>query len=87
MTESTATAQRALHARPASILSRAAAQFTSEVVLVAGDRSANAKSVLSLMALDVDAGAELIVRASGEDEAQAVKVMRGLIEDTGEPDG
>jgi phosphotransferase system HPr (HPr) family protein len=87
MTEESATVSRALHARPASQISRTAAQFSADVQLLANGGTANAKSVLSVMALDVDEGAELIVRAHGDDEDQAVDAVRRLLEGRGDSDG
>jgi phosphotransferase system HPr (HPr) family protein len=66
------TASQALHARPASLLARAAAGFESKLSVALGEAEADAKSVLSLMALDVAAGDSVTVRADGPDAEEAI---------------
>jgi phosphocarrier protein FPr len=61
-----------LHARPAAVVAAAARQFTSDVRLVKGDREANARSLVSIMALEVGRGDTVTVVARGEDAAQAI---------------
>ncbi len=46
----------ALHARPAGVVSREAMQFSARLTLVFGDRKADAKSVLRVMALGAEPG-------------------------------
>jgi phosphotransferase system HPr (HPr) family protein len=75
MTERSVVAARALHARPASELVAAAGRYAADVTLVRGDREANAKSIISVLALDVGAGTELIVRADGPDAEAAVAAL------------
>ncbi|HEX6656143.1 MAG TPA: phosphoenolpyruvate--protein phosphotransferase, partial [Candidatus Limnocylindria bacterium] len=60
-----------LHARPAAVLANLARQFTCDVWLQRGDARANAKSVVSLMSLDVRHDDKVTVVAQGPD-AQAV---------------
>jgi phosphotransferase system HPr (HPr) family protein len=85
MIEVSVTVRDALHARPASRVSQCAAQFSAETVLVAGERSGNAKSVLSLMALGVEAGSSVVLRATGDDGEAAIdalsRVLEGRLED------
>jgi phosphocarrier protein FPr len=54
-----------LHARPAAVLASLAKGFQSTVKLQMGDRQANARSVTSIMALEVEHGAKVQVVASG----------------------
>nr|MBA2302558.1 phosphoenolpyruvate--protein phosphotransferase [Acidobacteriota bacterium] len=68
-----------LHARPAAIIAARARQFKSSVRLVRGDRHANAKSLTSLMALEVAAGDAVIIEASGGDASQAVAVLSRVV--------
>jgi phosphocarrier protein FPr len=68
-----------LHARPAAVIAARARQFKSAMRLVRGDRRANAKSLTSLMALEVAAGDAVVVEASGEDASQAVAVLSRVI--------
>ena len=74
-----------LHARPAAVLASVAKGFKSNVKLQLGDRQANARSVTSILALDVTQGAKLQVIATGPDAAIAVeKLARILAEGCGD---
>ncbi len=64
-----------LHARPAAAVSAGARRFTSDVRLVKGDREANARSVVSIMALEVTGGDTVTVVARGEDAGAAVAAI------------
>jgi phosphocarrier protein FPr len=69
------TADTGLHARPAAVLAAAARRFTSDVRLVKGNRDANVRSVVSIMALEVGGGDTVTVVARGEDAADAVAAI------------
>jgi phosphoenolpyruvate-protein phosphotransferase len=64
-----------LHARPAAVVAAAARRFTSDVRLVKDGREANARSVVSIMALEVAGGDRVIVVARGDDAAPAVAAI------------
>ena len=64
-----------LHARPAAVLAQRARAFQSEVLLWKSERSANLKSMTSVMALATRAGDELIIEARGPDAAAAVRAL------------
>jgi len=65
----------ALHARPAGLFVRTAAGFRSDVTVSAGGRSANAKSILSVLALGARGGTALELRAEGEDAEAALAAL------------
>jgi phosphotransferase system HPr (HPr) family protein len=69
----------ALHARPAGALVRAAAVFSAEIFVSANGRRANAKSILDILALGAEGGAELLIDASGTDAAEAAGHLAELI--------
>ncbi len=72
-----------LHARPASHLQAAAGRFAGTVTLV-NDRTgatANAKSVLSLVAADVRHGDACRLRVDGADERAAVESLAAFVRD------
>src|SRR5678815_3085787 len=62
-----------LHARPAAVLANVAKSFQSEVKLQLGDRTANARSITGIMALEVAQGDKVVVVAKGADAKQAVE--------------
>jgi phosphocarrier protein FPr len=68
-----------LHARPAAVLANIAKSFRSAIKLQLGDRQANARSVTSIMALDVSQGAKVQVLASGPDAAAAVEKLSAVL--------
>jgi phosphoenolpyruvate-protein phosphotransferase len=68
----TVTLRQGLHARPAALLAQRAKSFGAQASLGAHGRSANARSVVAIMALGVRQGDELSIQASGADAAQCV---------------
>lgn len=67
-----------LHLRPASLLVQTAAQFQSKIQVQFDEKTANAKSMLGVMKLGVSVGDTIVVRAEGEDAAQAIAALTDL---------
>jgi phosphocarrier protein HPr len=67
-----------LHARPAAMLVQKASKFKSEIRLKKDDIEANAKSILSVMMLAAEVGSFVIIKAEGEDEAEALEALAQL---------
>ena len=72
-----------LHARPASFLRAVADRFASAVTLTNGRTAAaaNAKSVLSMVALDVRQGDACTLAAHGADSAAAADALAAFVRD------
>jgi phosphotransferase system HPr (HPr) family protein len=68
-----------LHARPAAEFVRTAMGFSATIVVSTGDREADAKSLLGVLALGAKGGTTLALRAQGGDAAAAVDVLRGCL--------
>jgi phosphotransferase system HPr (HPr) family protein len=64
-----------LHARPAAGFVRTALGFGSTIVVESGGREANAKSLLSVLALGAKAGTTLRLVADGDDGPAAVEAL------------
>jgi len=64
-----------LHARPAALVAAAARRFAADVRLIRDGREANARSVVSIMALEVSGGDLLTVTARGENAAEAAAAV------------
>jgi phosphocarrier protein HPr len=64
-----------LHARPAADFVRAAMAHSASITVAAGDREADAKSLLSVLALGAKAGTTLRLRADGDDGPLAVEAL------------
>lgn len=80
------THETGLHARPAAVVAGAARQFTSDVRLVKGNREANARSMVSIMALEVGRGDAVTIVARGDDARAAVDgITRTLTGDLSAP--
>ncbi|MEQ8317608.1 MAG: phosphoenolpyruvate--protein phosphotransferase [Phycisphaerales bacterium] len=70
-----------LHARPASVLAEAAGGFTSEVLIIRDDGlSADVRSVLSVVGLNVQRGDAFTIRAHGDDAVDAIAALRSIME-------
>ena len=67
--------QTGLHARPAALVAAAARRFAADVRLIKDGREANARSVVSIMALEVGGGDILTVTARGENAVEAVAAI------------
>ena len=70
-----------LHARPAALFVQTAKQFNCDVRITHGEREANAKSILGVLALGVEQGAVITIRAEGEDADQVLAELEALVED------
>jgi phosphotransferase system HPr (HPr) family protein len=68
-----------LHARPAAQLVRTAVGFGATIEVAVDDRSANAKSLLAILALGARGGTPLQLTASGDDAPRAVEALRDLV--------
>ena len=82
MPEATVTLRNAtgLHARPAKIFSRAAAEFAADVSVEKDGRRVNAKWVLSLLTLDCHQGDEILISVEGDDAASTLAELVALVE-------
>lgn len=68
-----------IHARPASIFVQTANKFKSKVQIQAKGKTVDAKSILMIMSMGLVKGTEMTIIADGEDEADAVKALKDLV--------
>jgi phosphotransferase system HPr (HPr) family protein len=68
-----------LHARPAADFVRASMRFTAAVTVTAGDREADAKSLLSVLTLGARRGTTLRLHATGPDAADAIEALTATV--------
>jgi len=61
-----------LEARPIAVLVQVASQFESSIYLESGEKRVNAKSIMGMMTLALNAGETLVVEANGKDEEAAI---------------
>lgn len=69
-----------LHARPAGMFVKKAAEFKSTVEVIAKGKTVNAKSIMGIMSLGLAQGDELTISANGEDQETAVNALVELVE-------
>lgn len=69
-----------LHARPASVLVKTASRFKSEFFIKMYGYKVNGKSILGVMTLAAESGAEMELILDGPDEEQALESITELFE-------
>jgi len=69
-----------LHTRPAATVVKMAAKFNCEFFISRDGMSINGKSIIGVMTLAAEEGAELILSFSGEDEEQAANEIMDYFE-------
>jgi len=74
------TNEHGLHARPASLLCNAASKYSSSIKVFCNGKEANAKSIVSVLVLEVYPGSTIKVHIDGSDEEEACLELESLIE-------
>lgn len=64
-----------LHARPAAVLASLSKPFKSRILLQRGDDEANAKSVTSIMGIEIALGDKVVLVAEGPDAQEAIDAI------------
>ena len=75
-----------IHARPAALIAQTANKFSSEITIEKYSASVNAKSIMGVITMAAGYNTQLILRADGEDEKQAVEAISQLFESKFEED-
>ena len=69
-----------MHARPASMISESAAKFSGTDIRIRNDqKTANAKSMASLLSMGASLGDPLVISAQGPEAEQAVQFLAAMI--------
>ena len=68
-----------LHARPAADFVRTAMGFSAAIQVAANGREADAKSLLTVLALGAKGGTELRLTATGDDAGAALEALRDRV--------
>ena len=68
-----------LHVRPATLFMETASRFQATVQVLTDTHVADGKSAISLMLLEASHGTELLIQATGDDEAPAVEALLDLV--------
>jgi len=77
-----------LHLRPAARLVNLARRFSSTIRIHAGERAADARSIMQVLLLSASLGTAMLIEADGHDEAEAVKAVAAFFaeSDAGGPE-
>ena len=83
MLERTVTIQNrlGLHARACSVFVKEAAKFASHVSIMRDGLEVNGKSILGVMMLAAELGAQIVLRADGKDEKEALDALERVVND------
>jgi len=76
----TVTNKKGIHTRPAAVLVKAAAKFSSDFTIIKDGMEINGKSIIGVMSLAAEEGAELKIRVEGEDEKEALDAIKTAFE-------
>lgn len=69
-----------LHARPAAVFAQQAKSFQSQITLEKGQKTANGKSILSVLALGAEQGDLVLLKIQGGDAENALHNLLLLLE-------
>ena len=70
-----------IHARPAGLLVKEAAKFACNVTIEKDGRSVDAKRIMGVMSLGAKCGQNIILRADGDGEEEAVAQLSKFLEE------
>lgn len=71
--------EKGLHARAASCFAKTASRFKSHVTVSYNDYSASGQSIMGLMMLTAAKGANITIKAEGDDAEQALEALSELV--------
>jgi len=70
-----------IHARPAGVLAKKVKDYQSTITITKGDKSAEAKKLMAVMALGVKKGDTVTVTVEGADEDTALVDMEAFFKE------
>lgn len=72
-----------IHARPATVLVSTASKFKSEVSLAYKEKQVNLKSIMGVMSLGIPSGADITIKAEGEDADAVIQSLEEVLKKEG----
>lgn len=79
----TVTSETGIHARPATTLVNKAGQFTSSINIEYNGKEANLKSIMGVMAMGIQQGSEVTIKAEGNDADEAMQAIEEVMKEEG----
>ena len=68
-----------LHARPAAVFVQTASRFSSEIHVGRGDIRVSGKSIMGIMMLAAEQGAEIVVEVEGDDAEECLEALAAVL--------
>ncbi len=69
-----------LHARPAALFVQLASKFDSEVTIIKDGQEVNGKSIMGILMLAAEKGAEVTIVVNGNDAEKALEELAKILE-------
>lgn len=70
-----------IHARPAALIVKEAAKFTSDIFFEKNENKVSCRSIMEIMAIEGFPGSELKITVDGNDEIEAINAIEKLFLD------
>ena len=68
-----------LHARPAALFVQVANKYDSDITIIKDDQEVNGKSIMGILMLAAERGAEIKIIAEGDDAEAAVEELSDIL--------
>lgn len=69
-----------LQARPAALFVQEANRFHSDIFIEKDGKNVNAKSIMGIMSIAVGVNKEVLIKADGPDEDEAIEALTAFVE-------
>lgn len=69
-----------MHARPAAEFVKLAGRFDADITVRRGDLEVNGKSIMGILMLAAEQGAQMVIRTRGPESVEAAEALEELIE-------
>jgi len=76
----TVASKSGLHARPAGLFVQGTKGFQCQITIAKNGKTANARSILSVLSLGAEQGDQVVLTASGIDAEAAINKLAALLE-------
>ena len=71
--------KQGLHARPAALFVQVANKFDSRITVRRDNEEVNGKSIMGILTLGAEKGAEIVIEVEGEDATRAIVELEKII--------
>lgn len=73
--------KQGLHARPAALFVQIANKFEANIMVRKGKLTANGKSIMGILMLEVGPGTDIWLEAEGKDAHEALQALERIVSD------